>query len=211
MPSTELRLPVESQAKLLETVKELPPGSPTVREALAKREIDPGQSIEHDVLKATRLALWALLYYPGQTISYQAFLSWKNGRIVQPGSTEIALFRKHNNKLREQIKKLGMPCVGWLTERETVKNPQKVDGFRLTTSGDDYANSLLPQNKKRLKNASVRFTSDLDPTCIPLDSIEDPMLKRQVRHDQEIVKKFDKSGVMQFFTDSKSTSNLLSR
>jgi hypothetical protein len=178
-----------------------------VSEAITAKEIQPGLSAENLILKAVRVAAWAVVYFPRQYIPYYVFLSWGMSQKITKDSPQVEQFIKANRKMKENVDSFGWVAVGYTTQRATT-DPTTVDGFRLTVDGDDYFERVICKNSKKVSRALHTHATDLTDTRICPEDVRNPIYREQIEKDKEILIDLKKSGVIAHFANSSSPAFL---
>jgi hypothetical protein len=185
-----LHLPDEVKLRLVHGMVLDAPPDPKYKDvnvAIQANQIDAGLSQEKRVDKLVRLALWCLVYYPGQPIHIHVFLTWAGERTAAR-SQKTEDFTKDYPKYREAIEKLGLECVTLLTQHWRMSAPDTTcDAFRLSVSGNDYQTKVV-----RAKNAHIKKLEHLikvvDPSRCRAESVSDPELRASLLDVQKTMK-----------------------
>jgi hypothetical protein len=174
-------LPADTQEHLATLVLDRPPSGKFQRigDAVMAREINLQSQSEALCDVALRLSLWALVYYSGQFVPYNMFLSRALGNRVNKGSSAVREFASKHSELRRRVAELNLRAVGYVTQRWST-DPSTVDGFRLTRDGDDYFESIHMPQMLKLTNARNRLVRDVADDRLRLDDVRTPPLRAQL-------------------------------
>ncbi len=165
----------------------------------AIRELDQGSTNEGQTLKFVRASLWCLLHFPGEFVPTHMFLGWASGNRHIKGSDAVKRFSKGRHKHHKAIERLGLRVVGYTTQRETIDDPTTVDGFRLTTDGDDYYREVIAKNDRKLSRMLSRAASDVTNERVLVEDIQNSGYKAQTKRDKDIHQDLQKRGVVGHF------------
>ena len=195
-----LELPEDVKCKLVTMVKDKPPreGVSHISVALATNAIDPGLAQESLVLKAARLLLWSLIYFPGQFIQYHLFMRWCTGQKIQEDSDIVALFRKNLRKLDRIIVGFSLRCVGLVKSRKNSK-PESVDGFRVSRDGTDYTDKVAKQSKRKVNRALSRYEESLSEDRVRADDVNNPAMQAFIVDEKESLLQLHAAGTIKHF------------
>jgi len=193
-------LPADFREDLARRVYDPPPRKTYALVGDALRELSQGHTSEGWINKLVRVLLWCLLHFPGQFVPTHTFLSWATGIRVLKASYDVKKYMKAKPKIHKAvIKMVGYRVVAYCTQKQTPTDPSTVDGFRLTTDGDDYYREINARNDRRLSNAMERAANDVDDSRILTSDIQNAGYRAQVKKDKEILKDLKKRGVLGHF------------
>jgi hypothetical protein len=182
----ELALPHETKLRLVGMVIDAPPHEEydNVNDAIHGGQIMPGMADEKRALKLVRLALWALVYFPGQPILIHRFLCWSTGERIGAESPKVEQFTKDYPKLKTAVDNLELRCVGLLTQRKVGSRPETCNAFRLTCSGNDYTIRISRAERSvQMKIETLLQVSD-PARCLPTDC-SDPEARQKLINTQK--------------------------
>lgn len=198
-----LALPDEAKQKIAQLDIDPPPSGKYEiwGDAVAAREIKPGQSEESLLLKTQRMGLWGLAYFPMQFLPHYRHLGWAGvgvGSKVSQEGQEVSRFKKDRRKYYLMFEDLCILVVSYITQRATADH-RSVDGFRLTASGDDYYREVTLRNERKASGALRNFNHSIDERRIRASDIKDPALLQRFLKGREVSEDLSSDGFMEYF------------
>jgi hypothetical protein len=198
-----LALPDDAKHRISELITDSPPSGKWViwSDSVLSREISPGQSTETLMLKVQRMGLWGLVYFQTQFLPHYVLLNWAGvgvGQRIHKESSDVDRFKKDKRKYVLMFKGLGIRTVSYVTQKSTSDN-QSIDGFRLTTNGDDHYCEVNARHGARMGRAMGEYISDLDATRITAEDISDPAYRKAFERDKAVVEDLKREGFVDHF------------
>lgn len=200
----KLDLPEETKCELALNVKDSPPPESikTIQEAMQKQAIAPGYSTEYTGFKAARLALWALVYFPGQVIQYHQYLRWATGQSCIEGSDDVKKWRRdHASKMRKYVHDMQMPSVDVIKTSKTT-DPSTVDGFRATTDPVDYLVHVPCRIKTQINRKLRQHGVSVSDERIRLEDVHDPLWRNFLEQEKGAVRQLAANKTYDHFAKS---------
>lgn len=178
-------------------------------EFLPTKDINSGATARN----ALRVLLWALVYYPGQSVIDHIFLTWKEGDLVTAKSERAQTFRRNEGKriqaLLDNLKTRNLGLV-FTTIRDRTTENVGARGFRLTRSAEEYLRVIRPRAERRAANGLEKYVAAMgDEKIVASDVAHDETLVESVNHAKKTIEKIGSSKITQLLIPKAPTPRLV--